>query len=181
VVRRLVLISVLASLALVPAAPANHIPGHPCSGCASHAHWPRITGLIVKAKHSQAAMLIGTRRSDELLGHHGSDYLHGKRRSDILWGDWEGGANQPTGQRDEIHGGGGRDFIYGSHGRNVIFGGAGNDAISVHFGRGYVNCGSGRDIYHVAKSRRRFYRFKNCERVDYRAEAQRGGGLRPLP
>jgi len=170
----------LAALAVVPAAPANHIPGQPCSNCASHAHWPRINGLIVKANNSQPAMLIGTRRHDELLGHHGSDYLHGKRGSDVLWGDWEGGSNQPTNQRDEIHGGGGNDFIYGSHGRNVIFGGAGNDAISVHFGRGYVNCGSGRDIYHVAKSRRRFYRFKNCERVDYRSEVRRGGGLKPL-
>ena len=73
------------------------------------------------------------------------------------------------------------DFIYGSHGRNVIRGGRGNDAISVHYGRGVVNCGPGRDIYHVAKTRRKNYRFRGCEKVDYRSESQRGGrGLRPL-
>jgi len=51
----------------------------------------------------------------------------------------------------------------------------------VHFGRGFVDCGPGRDIYHVAKSRKHGYRFRNCEKVDYRSEAQRGGGLKPLP
>ena len=76
-------------------------------------------------------------------------------RADVLWGDWEGGADQPTNQRDRIYGQGGDDFIYGSHGRNVIFGGAGNDAISVHYGRGFVDCGPGRDIYHVARSRKK--------------------------
>jgi len=25
------------------------------------------------------------------------------------------------------------------------------------------------------------YRFVNCEKVDYRSERQRGGGLKPLP
>jgi hypothetical protein len=173
----------LVALAVLPAVPAvaSHIPGRPCSDCASHAHWPTINGKIAKAGNSQPAFIVGTRRRDELLGHHGSDFLHGKRSSDVLWGDWQGGADQPTNQTDRIVGGRGRDFIYGSHGRNLIYGGPGNDAISVHFGRGYVNCGAGRDIYHVAKSRRRGYRFKNCEKVDYRSEAQRGGGLRPLP
>ncbi len=170
------------ALFLCAAAPAaaDHIPGQPCSNCASHANWPTIGGTIRKANF-QAAVFRGTRRSDELLGHHGSDRLYGHGRSDVLWGDWQGGSGQPTSQRDRIFGGSGRDFIYGSHGRNVIFGGPGNDAISVHFGRGYVDCGPGRDIYHVAKSRRRAYKFRNCERAEYRSEAQRGGGLRPLP
>jgi len=178
--RRLLLIVVPALLCLAPGALASHIPGRPCNDCASHAHWPTINGLIVKANR-KPAMLIGTRRRDELLGHHASDYIHGKRGSDVLWGDWEGGSDQPTNQRDEIHGGGGRDFIYGSHGRNVVYGGPGNDAISVHFGRGYVNCGAGRDIVHVPNTRRHRYRLKGCERVDPRTEAQRGGGLKPLP
>ena len=164
--------------AAAPAA-ADHIPGRPCSDCASHEHWPSISGTIKKANF-RSAVFRGTRRSDELLGHHGSDRLYGRGRSDVLWGDWQGG-DQPASQRDRIYGGRGSDFIYGSHGRNVIFGGSGNDAISVHFGRGYVDCGAGRDIYHVAKSRKRGYRFRNCERVDYRSEAQRGGGLHPLP
>jgi Ca2+-binding RTX toxin-like protein len=172
------------TLAAALAAPAwaDHIPGHACDNCSSHEHWPSIDGDFRKAKATgEPVHYVGTERSDELLGHHGSDYLHGKQRSDVLWGDWKGGADQPTNQRDEIRGGGGEDFIYGSHGRNVVYGGKGNDAISVHFGRGYVNCGPGRDIYHVAKSRRDGYKFRNCEKVDYRSESGRGGGLEPLP
>ena len=169
------------ALAAVPAV-ADHIPGRPCSDCASHGHWPTIHGRIVKANHSHSMTFHGTPTSDELLGHHGSDKLFGLGGSDVLWGDWEGGADQPTNQRDRIYGGRGDDFIYGSHGRNVIFGGAGNDAISVHFGRGYVDCGPGRDIYHVAKTRKKGYTFRNCEKADYRSESQRGGhGLKPLP
>jgi Ca2+-binding RTX toxin-like protein len=124
--------------------------------------------------------IVGSERSDELLGHHGSDVLSGRGRSDILWGDRDG-VGQPTSQHDVIYGGGGDDFIYGSHGYNTIYGGPGNDAISVHYGRGVVDCGPGRDVYHVARSRKRFYRFINCEKVDYRSERQRGGGLQPLP
>ena len=63
----------------------------------------------------------------------------------------------------------------------MINAGAGNDAISVHYGRGIVDCGPGRDIYHVAKSRKKGYKFRNCEKVDYRSEKERGGGLEPLP
>ena len=40
---------------------------------------------------------------------------------------------------------------------------------------------AGRDIYHVARSIKKAYRFVHCEKVDYRSERQRGGGLRPLP
>jgi Ca2+-binding RTX toxin-like protein len=176
---KLLLACSLALLLAVPAA-ADHIPGQPCNDCASHGHWPTIHGKWKKAG-TTGSKIKGTRHSDELLGHHGSDVLHGKQSSDVLWGDWEGGADQPTGQTDRIYGGRGNDFIYGSHGRNVVYGGSGNDAISVHFGRGFVDCGAGRDIYHVAKSRNRGYRFRNCEKVDYRPEAVRGGGLKPMP
>ena len=180
-IRTILSVAALGALATVAApAAADHIPGRPCGNCASHAYWPTIHGRIKKA-HNRGRTFHGTRRSDELLGHHGSDKLFGRGRSDVLWGDWEGGAGQPTAQRDRIYGGRGNDFIYGSHGRNVIFGGPGNDAISVHFGRGYVDCGPGRDIYHVAKSRRRGYEFRNCEKVDYRSESRRGHGLKPLP
>ena len=174
----LIITAVLALLVLAPIAAADHIPGRPCSGCASHEHWPRITGKI-KVSKGKGSRVIGTRRSDELLGQHTSDRLHGRSGSDVLWGD-SIPRTQPARQRDRIYGGNGRDFIYGSHGFNRIFGGRGNDAISVHFGRGVVDCGPGRDIYHVARSRRHRYKFRNCERVDYRSEHQRGGGLRPL-
>jgi len=180
--RIILALAALSVLAVAVPAMADHIPGRPCSNCASHEYWPTIHGRLAKANNGQAATFHGTRRSDELLGHHGSDSLYGRGRSDVLWGDWQGGADQPTNQRDRIYGGGGNDFIYGSHGRNVIYGGPGNDAISVHYGRGIVDCGPGRDIYHVARSRRKDYKFRNCEKVDYRPEASRGGhGLKPLP
>ena len=178
---RAILAALATLLVAVPAALANHLPGRPCSGCASHAYWPTIHGKIKKANHGHSRRFIGGRRSDELLGHHGSDVLSGRGRADILWGDHDG-VGQPSSQRDLIYGGSGADFIYGSHGHNSIYGGTGNDAISVHYGRGFVDCGPGRDIYHVARTRRRAYRFRNCEKVDYRSERQRGGrGLKPLP
>jgi Ca2+-binding RTX toxin-like protein len=176
---RKLLISAAALCLLPVTAVANHIPGQPCNDCADHGKWPTIHGKIAKAPTSGGA-LHGTRRSDQLMGHHGSDTLFGRGRSDVIWGDWDG-VGQPASQRDRIYGGRGNDFIYGSHGRNVVFGGPGNDAISVHYGRGFVDCGPGRDIYHVAKSRKKGYKFRNCEKVDYRSEAQRGGGLKPLP
>jgi hypothetical protein len=180
VFRKLIPATLLALASMAAIAVADHIPGRPCGNCASHEYWPTIHGKVKKA-HSRSVRFKGSRRSDELLGHHGSDILLGRGRSDVLWGDWQGGASQPTGQHDRIWGGRGNDFIYGSHGYNSIHAGPGNDAISVHFGRGLVDCGPGRDIYHVAKSRRRGYRFRNCEKVDYRAEAARGGhGLKPL-
>jgi Ca2+-binding RTX toxin-like protein len=175
---KVLITAVLATLCVVPVAAANHIPGSPCSNCASHKHWPTINGIIKKAKN-QAKKYTGTNRSDELLGHHRSDVLTGRGGSDILWGDWDG-KNQPTWQNDLIYGGDGNDFIYGSHGRNRIFGGRGNDAISAHYGRGIIDCGPGRDIYHVPKSLKKKYKVKNCEKVDRRSERQRGGGLKPL-
>ena len=169
----------LASLAAV--ALADHIVGMPCSSCASHDHWPRIDlENVQRSDKVGSTRLLGSAASDELMGHHTSDVLRGLAGSDVLWGDYDP-VGQPPGQVDRIYGGEGNDFIYGSHGRNVIYGGAGNDAISVHYGRGFVDCGPGRDIYHVARSRRRGYRFRNCEKVDYRPEKVRGGGLKPLP
>jgi len=160
---RLALLTGLAGLLIaVPATLANHLPGHSCSGCASHEEWPTVNGKFQKANGSRDARYVGTRRNDELLGHHGSDVLSGRGGSDILWGDHDP-AGQPASQND------------------LILGGAGNDAISVHYGRGEVDCGPGRDIYHVARTRKKGYRFTNCEKVDYRSERQRGGGLRPLP
>jgi Ca2+-binding RTX toxin-like protein len=166
------------TLVLASVAMADHIPGSPCNNCASHANWPRIDGVVRQAKH-QTKSYTGTARNDQLMGHHGSDTLSGRGGSDVLWGDWAP-SGQPTSQRDRIFGGAGNDFIFGSHGWNTIRAGAGNDAISVHYGRGIVDCGPGRDIYHVARSRRRAYKFRNCEKVDYRSERQRGGGLKTL-
>ena len=179
-VRRLpVLITLPFALLGAGVATARHAGGHGCSNCADHKEWPRIDGKIVRADKARTNKLNGTSRSDQLMGHHGSDTLRGEGSSDVLWGDFDP-TGQPPGQVDVIYGGNGNDFVYGSHGYNAVYGGRGNDAISVHYGRGRVDCGPGRDIYHVARTRRKNYTFKNCEKVDYRTESARGGGLRPL-
>ncbi len=149
------------------------------SGAADKRYWPKIDGVHKQSNTSKSVTYDGTDRSDKLLGGHGSDTLRGHRQSDVIWGDHKP-SGQPTSQRDKLYGGGGTDFIYGSHGHNRIYAGAGNDAVSVHFGRGVLDCGPGRDIYHVARTRRRDWTFRNCEKVDYRSERQRGGGLKPL-
>ena len=175
---RTIAAAVAALLCSAAAAGASHVPGGGCSDCADHKYWPTIDGVLKRAQGA-GVTYTGTRRSDELLGHHGSDVLRGRDSSDVLWGDWDP-SGQPSTQHDLIYGGAGTDFIFGSHGRNTIYAGSGNDVISVHYGRGLVDCGPGRDIYHVARSRRRGYRFRNCEKVDYRPEKVRGGPMKPL-
>ena len=178
----LILLTTLATACgFAAVAQADHIVGMPCSSCASHDHWPRIDiENVQRSDKVGSTRLTGSAANDELMGHHTSDVLRGLAGSDVLWGDYDP-VGQPARQVDRIFGGPGEDFIYGSHGRNVVFGGAGNDAISVHYGRGMVDCGPGRDIYHVARSRKHRYRFRNCEKAEYRTEKQRGGGLKPLP
>src|SRR3954452_1871743 len=111
--RMLVLAALVAFAASTAVAVANHLPGHPCSNCVSHKQWPTIDGRFRKANHGHGRHFKGTRRSDELLGHHGSDTLHGKGGSDVLWGDWQGGSTRPTSQQDRLHRGGRQGFIYG--------------------------------------------------------------------
>ena len=175
---RTLALAALGALSLASAAGASHIPGQPCPTCTSHKYWPTIDGKLFRAGDGPARER-GTPRSDELMGHHGSDDLRGYGASDVLWGDYDP-KGQPSTQKDVMYGGSGTDFIYGSHGHNRIYAGTGNDVISVHYGRGRVDCGPGRDIYHVARSRKRKYTFINCEKVDYRPEAVRGGPLKPL-
>ncbi|HVF77564.1 MAG TPA: calcium-binding protein [Solirubrobacteraceae bacterium] len=171
------LLALPVTLCVAAVAGATHAPGGGCSDCANHKYWPTVDGRFKKVTGG-GQTVNGTRRSDELLGYHGSDTLRGDDSSDILWGDWRA-KGQPESQKDVIDGGDGTDFIYGSHGRNTIDAGSGNDVISVHFGRGIVDCGPGRDIYHVARSRRNGYRFRNCEKVEYRPENVRGP-MKPL-
>lgn len=163
---------------------ADHIEGTSCgttAKCADHDGWPKMTSDDVqKAAEFRGTTLRGKpNNSDELLGWHGSDRLYGHNRADVLWGDHVG-TGQPTSQRDRIHGGAGNDFIYSSRGRNTIDAGSGNDAIKIRYGRGVLDCGPGRDIYNVPRSRKSRWKIRNCEKVDYRTEAQRGGGLKPL-
>ena len=176
----LAVLAVAFSGSLIALAQASHIPGMPCPSCADHSAWPTVNIENVKrADKEGTTVLEGSDQNDQLMGWHTSDTLRSGPGSDILWGDFDPNG-QPASQVDKIFAGPGKDFIYGSHGRNVIYAGGGNDAISIHYGRGMLDCGPGRDIYHVARSRKKKYRIRNCEKVDYRTESQRGGGLRPL-
>jgi Ca2+-binding RTX toxin-like protein len=175
--RQAIATTLAAAFGLAATAGASHTATG-CGNCSDHKYWPKVDGVFKKAKGG-GVTYTGTSRSDQLLGHHGSDTLRGGPASDILWGDWEA-RGQPAAQTDVIDGGDGTDFIYGSHGNNTIDAGAGNDVISVHYGRGVLDCGPGRDIYHVARSRRKAYRFRHCEKVDYRPESVRGAPMKPL-
>jgi Ca2+-binding RTX toxin-like protein len=170
--------------AVVPAVPAaaDHIAGTSCKSCAGHDFWPEIRRADVRiapAPDRDATLRGRPDRSNELLGAHGSDRLTGGDEADVIWGDHLP-SGQPTGQWDRIEGGDGGDFIYSSHGRNTIDAGPGNDAIKVRYGRGVLNCGPGRDVVHVPRSRRRNWTFRNCERFEYRTEAEVGHGLRRI-
>jgi Ca2+-binding RTX toxin-like protein len=178
--RKILLAAVLAALSLTTVASASHIPGMPCKDCASHAHWPTIDGLLLKAPSNQAVRYVGTGRSDQLLGHFKSDRLYGKDGSDVLWGSWQG-VGQPLDQRDYISGGGGSDFIYAGHGHNTVYGGAGNDAISIHYGRGFLDCGPGRDIYHVARTPRRATRSATARRSTTARSSSAAAACGPCP
>ena len=146
-IKKILFVAALGTLATIATAAASHIPGRPCNDCASHAHWPTIHGKVKKADHAadvprhpplgRAARppRLGQARRPRALGRPVGRL--GRRRP----------ADQPARPHLRRRG---NDFIYGSHGRNVIYGGPGNDAISVHYGRGFVDCGPGRDIYHVA-------------------------------
>jgi Ca2+-binding RTX toxin-like protein len=163
---------------------ADHVVGTACGStraCAGHQFWPKMTqNDVQKAAEFRGTTLNAKQNaSGELLGWHGSDTLTGGNRSDVLWGDHDG-TGQPTGQWDRMYGGDGSDFIYSSRGRNTIEGGNHNDAIKARYGRGVVNCGPGKDIVHIPKRRKRNWKFKNCEKFEYRTESQVGHGLKPL-
>lgn len=161
---------------------ANHIAGTSCgttTACAGHEYWPRMTLKDVqKADPNKGSTLRGKlNKNNELLGWHGSDHLYGSNRADVLWGD-NVGDGQPTSQHDTMFGGAGNDFIYSSHGLNTIDAGSGNDAIKSRFGHGILNCGSGIDIVYIPKSRKSNWKFKGCEKFEYRTEQQRGHGIK---
>jgi Ca2+-binding RTX toxin-like protein len=182
--RFIVVVGVAALTGGASVAFADHIEGTSCGTtvtCASHEGWPRMTlDDVQRADKWRGTTLRGKpNNSDELLGWHGSDRLYGYDRSDVLWGDHVG-TGQPSSQWDRMYGGPGDDFIYSSRGRNTIYGGSGNDAIKIRYGRGFLDCGAGRDVINVPRSRKHRWRIRNCEKVDYRTERQRGGGLKPL-
>jgi hypothetical protein len=147
-------------------------PGGASNQKASHAGWPRVTGVYWVLPASGGGGKA-TDRNDELLGNHGDDVLNGGPGKDILWGDMLPTGNNSW-QHDELYGGSGNDFIYASHGHNIIKAGAGNDVVHAHYGRGTVDCGKGIDLLYLSHRRRHAWKVRNCERITFHA------GLTPL-
>lgn len=130
-------------------------------GKASHAGWPRITGVFWMVMRNHSTTFAGSRRHDELLGWHGNDTISGGDGHDVIWGDWD--PDQPAAQSDVLNGNGGDDWIYASHGRNSIRAGSGNDYVWATYGHGFIDCGPGtKDTVRL----RIHYQYivKNCER-----------------
>lgn len=183
--RRLIIaVTAASTLAVGGVATADHIEGTSCGrsmACADHDYWPKMTlSDVQRAKPGGTNVLRGrTDRVNELLGWHGSDTLYGGEKSDVLWADHVG-TDQPRTQKDVVYGRGGTDFIYSSRGKNTLYGGAGNDAIKVRYGTGLVDCGPGRDVINLPRTKQKNWTVKNCEKIDRLSERQRGGGLKPL-
>jgi len=129
--------------------------------------WPTIDGVQKLHKKDQSGKLVGTARSDKLLGGHGNDTIEGRDAADVLWGDYKP-SGQPSTQRDRISGGGGNDWIYSSHGWNTIDGGTGDDKIRGREGQGIIDCGGGNDVLYVSHASRKRWTIRNCETISYR-------------
>jgi Ca2+-binding RTX toxin-like protein len=131
-----------------------------------HTGWPAIDGRHWSADGT-GQTVIGTARSDELLGGGGNDRIYGRGASDVIWGTRLSRDND-TAQHDVLDGGAGNDFIYASKGRNDITGGPGDDVIHAHSGTGgTVNCGPGNDLVYLSHRSAPHYVLRNCERRSF--------------
>jgi Ca2+-binding RTX toxin-like protein len=130
---------------------------------ATHAGWPRITGILWKVLDTLGRQKAGGRANDQLLGHHGSDGLAGGAGDDVLWGDWSPKAGT-TAQQDVLRGGAGADWIYAGRGTTLVAAGPGDDHVSAPYGRGVIDCGPGDDTVRVRPGGT--FRLRGCETVD---------------
>jgi Ca2+-binding RTX toxin-like protein len=155
------------SIAAIAACAISAAAGGVAHANTSHEGWPKIDGALKINKDDGSETMVGTGRSDELLGGHDSDTIYGRDRADVLWGDYKP-SGQGTAQVDRIFGGAGSDFIYASHGQNIIVAGAGNDTIHAHFGRGSIDCGGGRDTLFISHRSKPGYKISRCEKISFK-------------
>ena len=137
-------------------------------GEASHAGWPTI-GHHEGHPNNESGVMRGEEGvHNELLGGDGNDTIYAGNEGDVIWGDsHDDGGNQPTTQRDLLHGGAGDDWIYASHGYNEIWTGAGNDHLALVYGHGIVYCnGPGlKTLVLPYLPQNRKYQLVGCEHV----------------
>ncbi|HEY7952687.1 MAG TPA: hypothetical protein VID70_06830 [Solirubrobacteraceae bacterium] len=106
---------------------------------ASHVGWPPIGHHHGHPNNESGTMHGWLHVHNELLGGNGNDTIYAGERGDVIWGDSHAG-DQPTTQRDYLHGGAGSDWLYASHGYNLIWTGAGSDHVALVYGYGTVYC-----------------------------------------
>jgi hypothetical protein len=160
--RRLLSLLLLLLLLLLPVAAA--------SGKASHAGWPRITGMLLMNGGNQSRPLDGRPGHDPFGGtdpSYSCDGVHKKsscvrssaRRKRTTMVPFGIGHNELLGGHgnDAIHAGPAGDVIWGDFRpccqptRQVdhLYGGPGDDHIYASHGRNYIYTGGGRDLIHA--------------------------------
>ena len=170
----------LALLSFLPAASASHIPGQPCSDCASHKHWPTISGIIKKANDGRSSRR-GTARSDELLGHHGSDSAQRPRRLGHPVGRLAGPGQHVEPERPDLRRRRQRLHLrLARPQRHLRRPGQRRDLRPLRPRRRRLRPGA-RHLPRRQVAQEGRTSVKNCEKVDRRSERQRGGGLSRCP
>jgi Ca2+-binding RTX toxin-like protein len=131
---------------------------------ASHVGWPAIGHHHGHPDNESGTMHGWPDVHNELLGGDGNDTIYAGEEGDVIWGDSHAG-NQPTTQRDLLHGGAGPDWLYASHGHNIIWTGAGRDHVALVYGYGTVYCdGPGHKTLVMRKLRQnRHWKLVGCD------------------
>lgn len=106
---------------------------------ASHEGWPEVEYHRGHPRNESGVLRGKLDEHNELLGGDGNDAIYAGNEGDVIWGDSHPG-DQPTSQRDYLHGGAGEDWLYSSHGYNIIWTGAGDDHVALVYGYGTVYC-----------------------------------------
>jgi hypothetical protein len=145
------------------------LPAVPAFAKASHAGWPKITGMLLMNGQNQSRPLDGRPGQDPFDGTDGSyscDGVHrksscvrssGRHTTTVVPSNI--GHNELLGGHgnDTIHAGPAGDVIWGDFRPccqptkqvDYLYGGSGNDFIYASHGRNYIYTGGGRDVVHA--------------------------------
>lgn len=92
--------------------------------------------VVIRRGTNQGDTILGTARTESLVGRGGNDFLFGGDNEDCI----DGGAGD-----DSVYGGAGADLLGGGPGRDTIVGGGGDDTINGGPGRDGIVAGAGND------------------------------------